>query len=79
MMMLQRSLCMTIDDEDISADEDNLLMLFASAYSCVVSSPLILESEENGTSTPIRRRRKTIEGLLLEYRRLEEEATSNCA
>jgi hypothetical protein len=59
---------MTIAVEDMSADEDNLLMLFASAYCCVVSSPLILESEEHGTRTPmIRRRRKTIEGLLLEY------------
>jgi hypothetical protein len=73
-MMLQQSLqqasqfhSMTIADEDISADDDILLMLFASAYCCVVSSPLFLESEDDWRSTPIRRRRKTIEGLLLEY------------
>ena len=72
--MLQQSLqqaqqfhSMTIADEDISADDDILFMLFASAYCCVVSSPLFFESEDDWRSTPIRRRRKTIEGLLLEY------------
>ena len=54
------------------ADEDETLIpiFFASAY-CLVSSPLIFESfasVEDGTRTPpIRRRRKTIEGLLQEY------------
>jgi hypothetical protein len=51
------------------ADEDEILIpiLFASAY-CLVSNPLIFESVEDGTRTPmIRRRRKTIDGLLEEY------------
>ena len=54
-MMLQQSLqqaqqfhSMTIADEDISADDDILFMLFASAYCCVVSSPLFLSQKMIG-------------------------------
>ena len=53
--MLQQSLqqaqqfhSMTIADEDISADDDILFMLFASAYCCVVSSPLFLSQKMIG-------------------------------
>jgi hypothetical protein len=63
---------MTILDAEAikaGADEDILLVnVLCSAY-CVLSSPVILESPEEGyVSTPlIRRYRKTIEGLLEEY------------
>jgi hypothetical protein len=63
---------MTILDAEAikaGADEDILLVNVLCAAYCVLSSPVILESPEEGyVSTPlIRRYRKTIEGLLEEY------------